>query len=398
MKQAKYDVFVSYRRSAYDTANLIAVKLRHAGYKVFFDVDTLTAGKFNEQLLEVIKSCKDFILVLPEKALDRCHQQDDWIRRETVCALENHRNIIPVLLDGFSWPQEMPEGMEELRNYQAVTAVGHEYFDMAMERLKSYLKSKPSKLSKNLLTWIGAACAILILCLGIAGYIGYRMSKTICTEACTQLSSSMGALDMLGDLNKDLEVTSSKFFSKAQADNPEETQEWRQELLKEISQIETEAERYHQRFPAPQFGISSFQNAVLDFLHVNKEELMGFSTFYDSMYDDLKDNASTLIEALEGNAPSTLAKSQLQVQFNCFRYSLNAIYYAYMQQLSLFPRDCLKAHHQLSSKWKNYPNGIALGLSSEEYDNFQMNEMARLDAEIKKLSDEINYESEQIDN
>ena len=60
MGQRKYDIFISYRRTAYDTANLIAEKLRHAGYNVFFDVDTLTAGKFNEQLLEVIGNCKDF--------------------------------------------------------------------------------------------------------------------------------------------------------------------------------------------------------------------------------------------------------------------------------------------------------------------------------------------------
>ena len=51
---------------------------------MFFDVDTLTGGKFNEQLLEVIKNCKDFILVLPEDALERCKQKDDWIRREDI--------------------------------------------------------------------------------------------------------------------------------------------------------------------------------------------------------------------------------------------------------------------------------------------------------------------------
>lgn len=116
MESRKYDIFISYRRTAYDTANLIAEKLRHAGYNVFFDVDTLTAGKFNEQLLEVIGNCKDFILVLPENALERCQQPEDWIRRETLCALEHHKNIIPVMLDGFVWPDSMPEGMEELRN------------------------------------------------------------------------------------------------------------------------------------------------------------------------------------------------------------------------------------------------------------------------------------------
>ncbi len=68
----EYDVFISYRRSSYDTANLIATRLKAAGYSVFFDMETLRAGKFNEQLFNVIDNCKDFVLVLPPKALDRC--------------------------------------------------------------------------------------------------------------------------------------------------------------------------------------------------------------------------------------------------------------------------------------------------------------------------------------
>ena len=75
-----YDIFISYRRSSYDTANLIATRLKAAGYSVFFDMETLRAGKFNEQLYDVIDNCKDFILVLPPKALDRCVNEDDWVR------------------------------------------------------------------------------------------------------------------------------------------------------------------------------------------------------------------------------------------------------------------------------------------------------------------------------
>ncbi len=102
MEQSKYDIFISYRRTAYDTANLIAEKLRHAGYSVFFDIDTLTSGRFNEQLLQVINGCKDFILVLPESALDRCQDENDWIRREVTHAIVRQKNIIPVMLDGQS--------------------------------------------------------------------------------------------------------------------------------------------------------------------------------------------------------------------------------------------------------------------------------------------------------
>ena len=93
MKKENYDIFISYRRTAYDTANLIAVKLRHAGYKVFFDIDTLTAGKFNEQLLEVIKGCKDFIVVLPENALDTFKEKGEECQR----VWKNYQVIKPLL-------------------------------------------------------------------------------------------------------------------------------------------------------------------------------------------------------------------------------------------------------------------------------------------------------------
>ena len=68
----KYDIFISYRRSSYETASLIATRLSAAGYSVFFDIESLRSGKFNEQLYEVIDGCKDFIVVLSQNALDRC--------------------------------------------------------------------------------------------------------------------------------------------------------------------------------------------------------------------------------------------------------------------------------------------------------------------------------------
>ncbi len=84
----KYDVFVSYRRSSFESANLIAEKMRSKGFSVFFDVETLRSGKFNEQLYDVIDNCNDFILVLPPNALDKCHNEEDWVRRELIRAMQ----------------------------------------------------------------------------------------------------------------------------------------------------------------------------------------------------------------------------------------------------------------------------------------------------------------------
>ena len=93
---ARYDIFISYRREGgYETALPIVEKLRAAGYRVFFDLESMNAGKFNEQLLSVIDGCKDFILVLPPRALERCSSPDDWVRREVEEALSRRKNIIP---------------------------------------------------------------------------------------------------------------------------------------------------------------------------------------------------------------------------------------------------------------------------------------------------------------
>lgn len=134
----RYDVFISYRRDSYESANLIATRLKSAGYSVFFDLETMRPGKFNVQLYSVIEGCQDFVLVLPENALDRCSDDEDWVRKEVLHAMKHKKNIIPVMLNGFVWPKPMPEGMEELCNYQALKAGAIEYFDMSMERLASY--------------------------------------------------------------------------------------------------------------------------------------------------------------------------------------------------------------------------------------------------------------------
>ena len=60
-----YDLFISYRRSSYETANLIATRLKSAGYRVFFDLESMRSGPFNEQLFNVIEGCRDFVIVLP---------------------------------------------------------------------------------------------------------------------------------------------------------------------------------------------------------------------------------------------------------------------------------------------------------------------------------------------
>ena len=73
----KCDVFISYRRDGGDmTAMYIYQALKERGYDVFYDLEVLRAGKFNDALLENIRSCKDFVLILSPHALDRCDNEN----------------------------------------------------------------------------------------------------------------------------------------------------------------------------------------------------------------------------------------------------------------------------------------------------------------------------------
>ncbi|VDQ14936.1 unnamed protein product [Trichobilharzia regenti] len=79
------DVFISYRRSnGSQLASLLKVHFQLRGYRVFLDIDRLTAGKFHESLLNSIRSSYNFILVLTPRALDRCLDDThctDWIHK-----------------------------------------------------------------------------------------------------------------------------------------------------------------------------------------------------------------------------------------------------------------------------------------------------------------------------
>ena len=107
--------------------------------------------EFNEQLLEVIGGCKDFILVLPENALDCCVDENDWIRQEVTCTMEHKKNIIPVMLDGFTWQEVMSgffrklggRGQEECRTcHREDQEVHHEFRCRRLRRVRPLLQQE----------------------------------------------------------------------------------------------------------------------------------------------------------------------------------------------------------------------------------------------------------------
>jgi len=143
----KYDIFLSYRRDGGESmAILLRDRLTAKGYSVFLDVESLNSGSFNEKLLSTIESCTDFIVVCSKGSLDRCVNADDWVRAEIACAFKHRKNIVPVMLRGFEWPDTLPDDIVQLRTQNGVSASNNEYFDAAVDRLaEKFLKSTPQE-------------------------------------------------------------------------------------------------------------------------------------------------------------------------------------------------------------------------------------------------------------
>lgn len=147
-----YDIFISYRRNGgYETAKHLYDLLKHDGYSVSFDIDTLRNGDFDVELLSRIDQCKDFIIILNKGVFDRCidpnfDPKKDWLRNELAYALKQKKNIIPIMLAGFSdFPPDLPQDIALIERKNG-PKYDQYYFDDFYNRLKGrFLESKGQK-------------------------------------------------------------------------------------------------------------------------------------------------------------------------------------------------------------------------------------------------------------
>jgi hypothetical protein len=82
----------------------------------------------------------------------RLAQPEDWVRQEIEWALSMNKKIIPIITEGFCFPeaQTLPESIRSLSTISGVR-IPHDYFNEAMEKLiKDYLiEKKPSNILPN---------------------------------------------------------------------------------------------------------------------------------------------------------------------------------------------------------------------------------------------------------
>ena len=135
----KYDIFISYRREGgKEFARSIKYELESKGYSVFLDFDELTDGVFDERILEAIKEAPVFLFILSQHSLERCVNEDDWVRREIEYAYSLDKHIIPINKDGEfeGLPDNLPADLVEVfgRNQYSEIMVG-QLFEASMKKM-----------------------------------------------------------------------------------------------------------------------------------------------------------------------------------------------------------------------------------------------------------------------
>ena len=139
MGQIEKTVFISYRRTNEMHARAVYQTLKAHGFDCFLDFQNIDAGAFDQIILNQIKARAHFVLILTPSALERCNEPGDWLRKEIETAIDYKRNVVPLMMEGFSYGspairQYLTGKLALLGQYNALE-FPRGFFDEAMARL-----------------------------------------------------------------------------------------------------------------------------------------------------------------------------------------------------------------------------------------------------------------------
>jgi tetratricopeptide (TPR) repeat protein len=147
MERIEKTVFISYRRTNAPWALAIYQNLESHGFDVFFDYAGIASGDFEQVILGNIRARAHFLVLLTPSALERCGEPEDSLRREIEAAMASKRNIVPLMLEGFSFgspsiAQHLTGRLEVLKRYNGLD-VPIRYFKYAMQELQEKYLNLP---------------------------------------------------------------------------------------------------------------------------------------------------------------------------------------------------------------------------------------------------------------
>ena len=141
-------IFISYRRNGGDAwAEKLYYALKKKRYSVFYDYVSIGESEnYNDRIEKAIRECEDFVILLTPGALDKCTSDpNDWVAREIKTALEAGKNVIPILIRGFSFPEGLPEDIAPIVYKNGIPCENIIYFDAMVTKLTAYFTKKKTR-------------------------------------------------------------------------------------------------------------------------------------------------------------------------------------------------------------------------------------------------------------
>lgn len=140
MGRIEKTVFISYRRTNLPWALFIYQNLTMHGYDVFFDYLSIDSGNFEKVILDNIRARAHFLIIITPSALERCNEPGDWLRREIETAIDEKRNIVPLIVESFDFGSQYAKEaltgkIALLRDYNGLR-IPADYALEAMDRLR----------------------------------------------------------------------------------------------------------------------------------------------------------------------------------------------------------------------------------------------------------------------
>jgi predicted nucleotide-binding protein len=131
------DVFISYARVDRDYADVIAMALKTAGLRVWWDANLLPGLSFERQILEALHHAPIVVAVLSPNSI-----QSAWVGREIQFALDDRLIVVPVLAGGLR-PEQLPAGVSEIQSLILDETRLKDSANEIVRRLETLLKRVP---------------------------------------------------------------------------------------------------------------------------------------------------------------------------------------------------------------------------------------------------------------
>lgn len=379
-------VFISYsHKDGFQTASLIAEKLRNKGYRVFLDTG-LRQGKFDVQLYDKISQSQDFVIIVTNGLLTSYNHSESWAYKEAVDALKKRKNILPMMCSDEAWPSLMPESLKELPLYQDIKLDQRRYFKESVNKLISYLHSYPVlKYQKTVIY-----STLILAILAISSYYGLKkLSEPVCIEQANLMTSQMGKLNLALKQTKEIRSEWIAFYT--QFHNTDKQ-----------SERETVVSSYKKRLVHQREEITLLQNAQSTFQLNNYETIMlqigGISkaeieAFHKAAYPLSMTDINQYINVLENYVTLGVPSVSLgnnESEFSYILHSINAVYYNYMALMVKMPPRAAELYHEASKRWGELPINLHANCTSSDYEHLGDIEMEKAQESLMLLGDILN--------